>query len=481
MVKEKNIFLIGIKGVAMANLARILKRMRKKVTGSDLKDEFITENLLKQEKINYQIGFDEKHLSKEIDLIVYSAAHGGLDNPQVKFGKENGIKVISQAELIGKILKDFKNTIGICGSHGKTTTSSLLTYSLIKLRQKPSYLVGCPFFDGYPGGDFQSTDYFVVEADEYGVAPPHDKTPKFYFLPVNWAIATNIDFDHPDVFTDLNAVKQSFYHFFQDKNLILNFDNQLLKEFYSIKKREKQLKKIFSYGFSKEADFQVTDWQVFNQYTEFTLRNNLSNKKIGNFKISLFGKHNILNAVAVISLLLTFGFSYSEIKEAIKEFKGAKRRLELILEKDKFILLDDYAHHPAEIAATIEAARLRYPEKKILVIFQPHTFSRTKKLFFNFISALSLADQSIVLDIFPSARENKDHFSISSLMLVEEAKKRGIANLLYLKNEQLKDFFHPLIKENLVVITMGAGDVYKVKEIFYNFLEQNENQNSKKY
>lgn len=456
----------------MANLARILKKMKKKVSGSDLKKEFITDNLLKKEGINYRIGFDEKQLSKEIDLIVYSAAHGGIENPQVKFGIKHGIKIMSQAELIGEIVKDFKNKVGVCGSHGKTTTSSLLTYSLIRLKQKPSYLVGCPFFDGYPGGDLQSLSYFVVEADEYGVDPPHDKRPKFYFLPVNWVITTNIDFDHPDVFTDLNAVKQSFYHFFQDKNLILNFDNQLLKEYYSIKKREKQLKKIFSYGFSNDADFQVTEWQVFNQYTQFTLRNNLSNKKIGNFKISLFGKHNILNAAAVISLLLTFGFSYFEIKEAIKDFRGAQRRLELILEKDKFVLLDDYAHHPAEIVATIEAARLKYPEKKILVIFQPHTFSRTKKLFFDFISSLSLADQSIILDIFPSAREKKDHFSVSSLMLVKEAKKRGIANVLYLKNKELKDFFHPLIKENLVVITMGAGDVYKVKEIFYNLLEK---------
>lgn len=468
MIREKNIFIVGIKGVAMANLALILKKMGKNVSGSDVKEEFITDELLKKENIKFSIGFDPGDIPNITDLIIYSAAHQGLNNPQVREGIKRGLRVVSQAECLGEIMASFGRSVGVCGCHGKTTTSSLLAYSLIKLNRKPSYLVGVTYFNDFPGSDFQNSSYFVAEADEYAVSPPVNKTPKFFFLNPKWVIATNVDFDHPDVYSNFDQVKEAFYQFFKDKNLILNFDNLALREFYFKEKIKKNHPVLLSYGFSNGADYQIIHWRTEKTGSVFTLRDNFRKRDVGDFKISLFGEHNVLNATAVIVQLLVFGLSPLKIRKAMGDFQGAKRRLEMVLSKKNFILLDDYAHHPTEIAATIGAARLRYPGKKILVIFQPHTFSRTRRFFSQFISSLSKADKAIVLDIFPSAREKKENFSLSSYQLVKVGNKMGKDNLIYLKKENLETFVKPFMKENFVIITMGAGDVYKLKEIFYN-------------
>ena len=193
--QSKNIFFLGIKGVAMANLAVILKKMGKNVTGCDIEEEFITDKLLKDNKIDWTVGFDQDNIPKETDLIVYSAAHGGTNNPLIVEAIKNKVNVISQAQLLGELMDEFENKIAVCGCHGKTTTSSLLVYALNKLKQRPSYLVGVPFLLDIQGEIFRKK-YFVVEADEYGVNPPTDKTPKFNLLNPNYIIATNIDFDH---------------------------------------------------------------------------------------------------------------------------------------------------------------------------------------------------------------------------------------------------------------------------------------------
>src|SRR3989338_3077986 len=226
--QAKNIFFLGIKGVAMTNLAVVLKKMGKNVSGCDLKEEFITDKLLKDNKINWQIGFDSNKLSKQVDLIVYSAAHGGTNNPLIIETKKKNINIVSQAQLMGELMDQFAERIAVCGCHGKTTTSSLLVYALNKLKQKPSYLVGVPFFSGSQGGDFQSKKYFVVEADEYGVNPPVNKTPKFNLLNPDYIIATNIDFDHPDVYKDLKETKKAFKKFFGNRKLIANIDDKNL-------------------------------------------------------------------------------------------------------------------------------------------------------------------------------------------------------------------------------------------------------------
>ena len=465
MLKQsKNIFFLGIKGVAMANLAVILKKMGKNVIGCDIEEEFITDKLLQDNIIDWTVGFDPDKLPKKTDFIVYSASHGGTSNPLITEAKKKNISIISQARLMGELINQFENKIAVCGCHGKTTTSSLLVYALNKLKQKPSYLVGVPFFTGYQGGDFQGKKYFVIEADEYGVNPPVDKTPKFHLLNPDYIIATNIDFDHPDVYKDIEETKKAFIKFFDNKKLIANIDDPNLL-------RCIDTSKAITYGESKKADYQIINYKICEDETTFEIKN------VGQFKISLFGRHNIFNATAVIVQLLKLGFKASEIRKALIGFTGAERRFELVYKKSDIYLFDDYAHHPAEIAATINAAKARFKKKRIIIIFQPHTYSRTSNLLKEFSENLSLADIGLILPIFASARENSSQFKVDSKDIIKNKK-----NLFYIEsNVQLINRLFKLIRKDDVIFTMGAGDVYKLKEKIIEIINQKSKVKSQKF
>lgn len=444
--KIKSVYFLGIKGVAMANLAVILKKMGKNVTGYDVDEEFITDRVLEENNIKWSTNF---FLPEDIDLFIYSAAHGGQNNKLYQQAKKRNIKILSQPELINLILREFPIKIAVCGCHGKTTTSALTAYALNKLERNISYLVGAPNFNNLLGSDYNAeSKYFVVEADEYAVSPPIDKRIKFSFLEPDWIICANIDFDHPDVYKNINEVEKAFFQFFDKKKLILNNDNQSIKRFLTIKNKGE----VYTYGLNADADFQILDWGVNKNGTSFKI------KKLGDFKISLYGIHNVLNATAVIILLSQLGFSVNKIKKAIVDFKGVKRRFELIY-KDDFFVFDDYAHHPKEIEAVLKTVKLVFKNHKILAIFQPHTFSRTKALLKDFVKALDIADKVYLLPIFPSARENPLNYNISSYDLVKLNPKK----ITYFANES--DLLLSLskeIKKNDVIFTLGAGDVYKI-------------------
>ncbi len=473
----KNIFFLGIKGVAMANLAVVLKKMGKNVSGCDLKEEFITDKLLKDNKISWQMGFDSAKFPNKTDLIVYSAAHSGTDNPLIIEAKKNSkAKIISQAKLLGELMSQFTEKIAVCGCHGKTTTSSLLVYALNKLKQKPSYLVGAPFFTDHQGGDYQGKKYFVVEADEYGVNPPIDKTPKFHLLNPNFVLATNIDFDHPDVYKDIEETKKAFVKFFNNKKLIANIDDSNLLGCIDPAYRQASTSEVITYGESENADYQIMNSKINEDGSTFEIKN------IGEFKISLFGKHNISNATAVIVQLLELGFKANEIKKTLVGFTGAERRFEKIYFKNNIYLFDDYAHHPAEISATINAARNKFKNRRILVVFQPHTFSRTAFLIKEFAESLSLANISFVLPIFASARENAKGFKISSKDIVMRIKDSLNKDCLYVESSiQLINQLGKVIKPGDVVFTMGAGDVYKLKEQIIKLIDKRSKIKDQKY
>ena len=461
MLKQaKSIFIIGIKGAAMANIAVILKKLGKTVSGTDVDEQFITDSLLKTNNITYAVGFDSKLINKNIDLVVYSAAHGGENNPLVITAKNIGIQSLHQAELLGQLLRLFKTSIAVCGCHGKTTTSSLLAYALLKLGVKPSYMIGSSDFNHYPGGDYASKDYFVIEADEYAINPPHNITPKFNFLNPDYILCTNIDFDHPDVYQDLETTKEAFLKFFGNKKLTLCADDNNLSHLVNKLKQDQYL----TYGFSPKADLQIVNPEYNNDTSSFELI--WRQKSLGKYKISLFGEKNISNAAGVILTLLQLGFDPEKIKKAIQDFTGAKRRFEKIYEKNDVYIFDDYAHHPNEIEATIKAARNRFPGKKIIIIFQPHTYSRTQSLLPEFAKQLSLADQAYILPIFPSAREDSSKFTVSSkdIAKINPQKLKSIEN----KNDlllSLKSFLlNPDILSQSIIFTMGAGDVYKLSD-----------------
>lgn len=467
MLKQsKKVFFLGIKGVAMTNLAVFLKKMGKEVTGCDLEEVFITDALLDKNGISFDRGFD-KFVGQDVDLVVYSAAHGGISNPIVKDAvKKRGIKIIHQADLIGELMNEFDVNIAVSGCHGKTTTSSFISYALHELKALPSYLVGVPFFSGYPGVDFHSKKYFVVEADEYGVNPPVDLTPKFHKLNPDYIVTTNIDFDHPDVYKDLQQTKEAYLKFFKKAlgkkiktPFIFQSDDKNLMEVASLLPKGSYI----TSGYDESADYRIINPRIDEDYSYFELEETKTRKSLGTFKISIPGKMNIGNAAAVILTLMKLGYDVDRIRKAIIGFTGSERRFEKVYKNENLFLYDDYAHHPREIETTIAAAKEKFPKRRIIVIFQPHTFSRTASLITDFAKKLSKADLVLLLPIFASAREDASKFNITSSDI---ANKAGNKDRVYAFGDKsdLLDYLKKIAKPKDVVFTMGAGDVYKLKD-----------------
>ena len=464
------IFIVGIKGAAMCHIAVILKKMGKQVSGCDVADQFITDEVLTQNGIVPDIGFDAKNLTSQVDLVVYSAAHGGTDNPVVVAAKNTGVSIMSQAELLGELLTQFNITIAVCGTHGKTTTTSLLTYALMKLGSSPSYLIGSSNFaaDGntYPGGDYQGRDYFVIEADEYGVNPPTDKTPKFQLLKPTHIIALNVDFDHPDVYADLDDVKHAFATFFEEANAKITYcaDDTALADIVT----SQPTLKSTSYGLSERSKYRISNIRVEGAHTLFSIAG--YDEPITDVALSLYGEKNVSNAAGVIVCLLDLGFTPDEIKRAVVGFTGPKRRMELKFENNDTFLIDDYAHHPAEIAATVAALRARFPGHRLVTIFQPHTFSRTASLVDEFGKALSGSDLVYLMPIFASAREATGNQAVSSgdviAKLTDPATGHSVANQAQLMTSLKAD-----LHAKDIVVTMGAGDVYKLGDAIIELIK----------
>lgn len=455
LTSANKVFILGIKGVAMAQIASILKKMGKDVVGYDVAEEFITDEELHKQNITIYTSEVQVPADSKFDLAIFSAAHGGDSNSIIKRLKSEGVSTISQAEFLNQLSMLFKKTIAVCGAHGKTTASALLSYALIKLGVKPTYIVGTSSFDEYPAGDFQSNEFLVLEADEYGVNPPTDRTPKFHFLHPTLSLCTNIDFDHPDVFSTVEDVTKAYEKFFkQNKSLVVCADNRL-----ALETAKRSGVNFVSYGFCEEAYVRVLNPVVTSSGSSFDIKT--GDESIKEIHTSMYGNHNILNAVGVFLILTGLGFDETEIKAAIKDFKGAKRRFEVVHSKDGLTVVDDYAHHPEEIKAIIKASFDRYGIKPV-VIFQPHTYSRTQSLLEDFANAFSESKHAYILPIFASARENKDSFKVTHEDIVNKAKERGFEAVEAVSGKD--DLMTKLSFQTMpcVILTLGAGDVYKL-------------------
>jgi UDP-N-acetylmuramate--alanine ligase len=436
----KSVFIVGIKGVAMANIAIMMKQMGMQVKGCDVAEEFITDETLRNAGI-VVLPLDTS-LPDDTDLVLYAAAHGGSENAIVRTAKEKGVSVLHQVEAISQLMDMHEVKIAVCGSHGKTTTTSLMAHSLQKLGVNPSYLIGSSSFGDQPGGHFGDKKYIVVEADEYAMDPPRDKSAKFLHLNPTHILCTNIDFDHPDVFENIEAVKKTFMEFFTNskaKIFACADDTELMNTYRSLPTHNGK-----TYG-SKDADIPLIDETVLSQ---------------GN----LYGKKNQLNATGVSAVLQDLGFTSSDIQQAVQSFRGVKRRFELVarIEEKDMYLFDDYAHHPNEINATVSAARMRFPGKRVIVLFQPHTFSRTQALKSEFVSALATADLAFIAPIFGSAREQAQ--TITSEELVSMAHSKGVSTIeSFDPSRDITVKIAPKLRPGDVIFTMGAGDIYKAK------------------
>ncbi|HSW88883.1 MAG TPA: UDP-N-acetylmuramate--L-alanine ligase [Candidatus Saccharimonadales bacterium] len=465
--KIKNIHFLGIKGVGMTPLAIIAKEAGFHVSGCDSADIFITDEPLKKAGIIPQTGFSKDHLSN-IDLVITTGAHGGFDNPEIKAAKEQKIPVLTQGEALGIFMKGEifgKQFFGIsvAGCHGKTTTTAMIATLFMQTGLDPTYVIGTSNIIpiGMPG-HFGSGTYFIAEADEYATEPKYDHTPKFMWQHPSIAVFTNIEHDHPDIYPTIADTRQAFLNFAKsldaDRLLVAFGDDPqirtLLKD-YSNKK--------VTYGYSSHNDYIIHDIRIKNDHTTFDL--DTKEVSLGEFSLNVIGEHNVLNATAAIIVGIECGLRIETIQKNILAFKGTKRRFEIIGKiPSGALLIDDYGHHPTEIKKTLRAARDQFKKSYIVCIFEPHTYSRTKLLFDDFSSSFINADEVILTNIYPSARENPDP-TVSSEMLSQAVKKFN-KNVLFLPNlsDVVKYIKQKEFGENAVIITMGAGDIYKVGE-----------------
>ncbi len=455
--RKKKLFFVGIKGVGMAALAVWAKEKGWEVSGSDTAEDFPTSELLKRNHIKVQIGFEKKNLPPDADIVVVTGAHGGKRNPQALEAMHLGIPTMMQGEALAKFSQD-KKVIAVAGTHGKTTTSALTAHLLSKAHKDPSYIVGC--------GDIPSLgspahagkgEYFVVEADEYINCPSTDKTPKFLFFKQYVSLITNIEFDHPDVYKDLADVEKAFATFVKhtkDNGVVIGcVDNTSVTNLF--KKLPHQ--QIIGYGEQEHADYLLQNLSFSLGKTNFSIKH--GKETLGPFVLTIPGKHNALNALGAAIAAHHAGLSWEEIHDNLSSFAGTKRRFEFVASLNEVKFYDDYAHHPSEIVATLRAAREWFPKSRIIAIFQPHTFSRTKMLFDDFTKAFKDADVAVIADIYPSAREPVDA-KFSSKILVEAMKLSHGCALYRPTKAGVVDYIAANLRAGDVIFTLGAGDIY---------------------
>lgn len=468
----KNFFLVGIKGVAMTSMAQLLVDAKKSVSGSDVEENFVTKNILKKIDVNIFTGFEDE-IPEDIDCVIYTAAHKGKYNPQVIKAKENNIATYSHAEAQADLFNQ-KKGIAVCGVGGKSTVSAMITWILEKTNKNPSYAVGV---GNIPGLNRTArwradSDFFVAEADEYVVdpsAPSRNETiiPRFSFLLPYTTVCTNLKFDHPDVYKNFDHTKQVFYEFF----------NQIHKEGYLIlnykdleHKPTTSAKNIITFGDKKEADF-VYDMSEKKQEPGKNVATLIYQNNKYEINLKIPGKYNIENSVAAIAGCFSIGVPIADSISALESFNSTQRRFELVGNINNVVYYDDYAHHPNEVKSVILALNSWYPNQKKIIAFQPHTYSRTKQLLNDFIDSFGSIDdltEIILVDIFASAREGLDE-SISSDDIVNGVKNKfpqiKISNQKTLSS--LQNYFEENKAKVDVVLTIGAGDIYKVHSTYF--------------
>ncbi|MBI4948486.1 UDP-N-acetylmuramate--L-alanine ligase [Candidatus Berkelbacteria bacterium] len=451
----KDLYFIGIKGVAMTGLAVMAKKLGFNVSGSDVPDKFITDEVLHKNNIAINEGFNAQNLDQKPDVVIISAAYGA-QNPEVKAAKTKKIKSLSMSELLGSFIAKYEG-VGVAGIHGKTTTTSLITLILKNAGFSPSYMIGTGHVPGLDSSsDIGDGKFFIVESDEYKKSD-EDLSPKFLDYPVKHAVITSIELDHPDVFSTAEEVYGAFYKFVlkipRDGSIVACTDWPLVRRLVS----RMVDRKVITYGFAANSSYQITDFKEGEQ-TEFKIRT--KDGVIGPITISLPGRHNALNATAALAMCLKLGVSEQKIIETLSKIRSPERRFEYLGEFNGAKFYDDYAHHPTAIDYLIESAKNRFEGKNIIVVFQPHTYSRTGKFLKEFAKSLSKADQLLLLNIWASAREKSGYVTIKDL-IVELKKYRN--DFEYRSTiDEAAQFLAGSVSEKDVVLLVGAGDVYKI-------------------
>lgn len=472
----KRIYFVGLGGIAMSATACIAKETGFEVLGSDSKEIYApSKNVLDNAGLNYHIGYNAVNIKKaQADLFVLSAGET-TDNPEVKFILENNLPRVSFPELLFELFRN-RLRIVVAGTHGKSTTAGFLGH-LLKNLDNSGFMVGAVLQNYESNFYLGDGHYFVFEGDEYK-SQFDDMAPKFHYYKPDILILNNLEYDHPDLFESFESMKSEFAELIdkmpQDGLIVYNADDPEITKLV-----HKSNASSISFSINNEADFKVENIQ-YGEYTKFSVINKWSKdqtaKLLGlteDYQIQLPGKINVYNALAVLATLRTLGFQPETISLDLLSYKGVKRRFEFVGEKNGITVIDDYAHHPTAVRETLKAARLKYPDKRIWAIFEPHTFSRTKATLPDLAKAFDAADEILISEIYP-AREKISEAAISSKEVIDEIIKHN--TLCNIRNtvRLVSDKKHALsilkneLKKNDIVIVMAVGSfnrlAYELKD-----------------
>ncbi len=457
------VHLIGIKGVGMTALAACLKDRGIKISGSDIKETFITDRTLKKMGLSWWENFSSSHITNQDLVIATGSAHQGQNNIEAKAAFKKGIPYLTHGEALGALMQN-KTGVSICGVGGKTTTSAMLVTIMTQAKLKPSFAIGAAKISplGLPGRFEQNGEFFIAEADEYATAKGFDNRPRLVWQYPKCIICTNIEYDHPDIYRNLQETKKAFQKFFQkvsDKGtLIINGDNKNNRTVIS-----KLNQKIITYGEGKKNNYQIRDIKLLPQKTIFSLQYNKQSWET--FRLNIPGHHNVFNAAAAIITAKILGTSLKEVKSGLSYFKGTKRRFEFLGKIKNKQIWDDYAHHPSQIKATLSSAKYWFGNQPLAVIFQPHTFSRTEQLLKEFSKSFSDADQVIILPVYSSGRETGNPIKTGE-KLARKIKQYHQRVIFLNDKNQVKKTIKKI--DQKIIFTMGAGDVWKIGQKLIN-------------
>lgn len=454
---RNKIHFIGIGGIGMSGLAEYYLKSGWKVNGSDLCKSHITERLV---SLGAEIFYSHSagNIDANTETVVYSSAVKD-DNEELIEAKKRNIRTIKRAELLGEIVND-KFLIAVSGTHGKTTTTAMIGKVLTETGFDPMIFVGgnIPLYDG-ASLRFSNSSYAVVEADEY------DRS--FLTLKSDMIVITNIDSDHLDIYSDIEDIKSTFRQFCSNSKLNSKIvycgdDNNATE---TVKKLNSE---FHSYGFKKDNEFKISSYSAEKAAVHFSIEDKA--KMFEDIVLNLPGKHNVLNATACFVVAHLMNIDFNDYKRSLSSFTTVDRRLQLKFSDKNLKVYDDYAHHPAEIEASILALKEFEPERKILVIFQPHLFTRTRDFYQEIAKSLSLADKVILLDIYP-ARE-KPIENVTSRLIEDELRKfNSKINYIQNSNELIGKLFKTDLK-NYMIVFQGAGDITELCDKFIKMLKQ---------
>lgn len=444
---QRQYHLIGIGGIGMSGIAQLLLSRGFVVSGSDAKVSRITEELVKN-GAGVSIGHSRDNLGSA-EVVVYSSAIKD-DNPELEEARKRGLKIMKRAEALALLMQD-ETVITVTGSHGKTTTSSLVSYLLLEAGLKPTLAVGGILRNIESNASMGGGSFFVAEADE--------SDGSFLYYNPKYSIITNIDYEHLDYYKSFDNALKAFREFLsrtrEDGLAILCSDDHNLREMAKECRGNQVL-----FGLQDGAQIYPRNIQIKGLSSEFDCF--YSSKLVGRFALELGGLHNISNALSVIALGLELGIGSEVIKKALAGYKGSKRRLEVKFRSDDYLLVDDYGHHPTEIKASLAALK-NIESRRLIVVFQPHRFSRTKLLLDEFAVSFELSDQVIITDIYPAGEPPIP--GVTGELLCERIKSLGrCKEVIFVHKEEIAARLLGSMKPGDLVVTMGAGDIVKVND-----------------